>query len=317
MNKSAPPINETILLGKTDILITPLGTGTWQWGDRNLWGYGSTYQEADVRGAFQASLEAGIRFFDTSERYWQGESERLLGKFIYTSGEKVVVATKYDPLRWRMWKNCMTKAERHSLKRLGLPMVDLYQIHWPTPPLSIKSMAEGLADIYEAGLTRAVGVSNYTEEQMRLTHEVLSKRGIPLASNQVNFSLLHRNVEKDGLLNACKELGVTLIAHSPLAEGVLTGKYTPENTPPGMRGNYYNNEQLAKVQTLIDLMRKTGQAHDGKSPTQVALNWLICKGALPIPGAKNAKQVKENAGASGWRLTAVEVYALDEASAVY
>jgi aryl-alcohol dehydrogenase-like predicted oxidoreductase len=317
MNDTQPLNIETISLGKTDIRITLLGAGTWQWGDSKYWGYGSNYQEADVEAAFQASLKAGIRFFDTAERYGHGKSELLLGKFIHASGQSVVVATKYKPFPWRRWKKSIFNAGRNSLKRLDMPTVDLYQIHWPTPPLSIESMAEAMADAVEAGLTRSVGVCNYDEEQMRLTHRVLTKRGVPLASNQVNYSLLNRNVEKNGLLKACMKLGVTLIAYSPIAKGVLTGKYTPEKLPPGMRGNYYDKDRLALVEVLVHLMREIGKAHGGKSPTQVALNWLICKGAVPIPGAKNALQAQENAGALGWRLTDNEVTTLDEACSKY
>jgi len=314
MNEPIDTSIETIPLGKTDIQITPLGTGAWQWGDSSFWGYGRTYQEADVQAAFEASLEAGIRFFDTAEGYGRGKSERLLGKFMHASEQTMIVATKYLPYPWRLRKKALVNALRQSLERLGLPTVDLYQIHWPIPPLPVETWADALADAVEAGLARAVGVSNYNEEQMRRTHLALSKRSIPLASNQVEYSLLNRKVETNGLLQACQELGVTLIAYSPIAKGILTGKYTPEKTPPGMRGYNYNKHRLAKVQPLIRLMRETGQAHGGKSPAQVALNWLMCKGAVPIPGAKNARQVQENAGALGWRLTDEEVAALDEAS---
>lgn len=317
MNGTNPLNIETILLGRTDIQITPLGVGTWQWGDRKYWGYGTDYKEADVQAAFQSSMEAGIRFFDTAERYGNGKSERLVGKFIRDSGQAVVVATKYKPFPWRRWKKSLINALQHSLKRLNMAVVDLYQIHWPIPPLSLESMADALADAVEAGLARAVGVCNYNEEQMRLTYGVLSKRGVQLASNQVNYSLLNRNVEKNGLLKACQELGVTLIAYSPIAKGVLTGKYAPEKPPAGKRGNYYDKERLARVQPLICLLHETGQAHDGKSPAQVALNWLMRKGAVPIPGAKNVRQAQENAGALGWRLTDKEVATLDEASSAY
>jgi aryl-alcohol dehydrogenase-like predicted oxidoreductase len=129
MNETHPLNIETIPLGKNDIRITPLGSGTWQWGDSKYWGYGSTYQEADVYAAFQASLEAGIRFFDTAERYGHGKSELLLGKFIHTSGQSVVVATKYKHFSWRRWKKSILNAGCHSLKRLDMPTVDLYQIH--------------------------------------------------------------------------------------------------------------------------------------------------------------------------------------------
>jgi aryl-alcohol dehydrogenase-like predicted oxidoreductase len=113
---------------------------------------------------------------------------------------------------------------------------------------------------------------------------------------------------------ACKELGVTVIAYSPIAKGVLSGKYTPQNIPPGPRGRRYPSEYLAKVQPLIGLLKEVGQAHGGKTPAQVSLNWLITKGAAPIPGAKNVKQAQENAGALGWRLTDTEVKALEAAS---
>lgn len=313
-NETSSPKIETIPLGKSGIQITRLGAGTWQWGDSKYWGYGNYYQETDVKEAFQTSLEAGINFFDTAERYGHGKSEKLLGKFIHANNRTVVVATKFKPFPWRRWKNSLINALHHSLKRLNMPIVDLYQIHWPTPPLSIESMADALADAVEAGLTRAVGVCNCTKDQIYLTHQVLSKRGIPLASAQVEYSLLNRNVEKNGLLKACQELGITLIAYSPIAKGVLTGKYTAEEVPTGIRGKYYDKERLVRVQPLIRVMRETGQAHEGKSPAQVALNWLMHKGAVPIPGAKNAHQAQENAGALGWNLKDEEVEILDEAS---
>ena len=317
MNESNTPNIESIPLGKTEIQITPLGAGTWQWGDSKYWGYGSTLQETDVQEAFQASLEAGINFFDTAERYGHGKSEKLLGKFIHANHQTVVVATKYKPFPWRRWKKSLINALHHSLKRLNMPVVDLYQIHWPTPPLSLESMADALADVVEAGLARAVGVCNYTKDQIYLTHQVLSKRGVLLASVQVDYSLLNRNVEKNGLLKTCQELGITLIAYSPMAQGVLTGKYTAEKVPKGIRGNYYNKERLAQVQPLIRLMSEIGHAHDGKSPAQVALNWVMYKGAVPIPGAKNAHEAQENAGALGWRLKDEEVEKLDEACSRY
>ncbi len=317
MSDKQPAIIDSVQLGKSGIWITPMGVGTWAWGDRKYWGYGDNYQEGDVRSAFRISLEAGIRFFDTSEKYGEGLNEILLGKLIEDCKQSVVVATKYDPSRWRRWKLCVPYAARGSLKRLKLPKVDLYQIHWPNPPMSIENMAEGLAEAVEAGLTRAVGVSNYDESQMRKTYEVLAKRGIALATNQVRYSLLRREVENNGVLKACQELGVTLIAWSPIAEGILSGKYTPDRLPPGVRGTYYDKELLSKVQTLIEFMRGIGEAHGGKTPSQVALNWLIRKGATPIPGAKDERQARENVGTLGWRLTDLEVEALDEVSSKY
>jgi aryl-alcohol dehydrogenase-like predicted oxidoreductase len=130
----------------------------------------------------------------------------------------------------------------------------------------------------------------------------------------VEYSLLNRKPETSGLVKVCRDLGVTLIAYSPIAKGALTGKYTPENVPPGMRRRIYSRNTLARIQPLIGLLREIGETHDGKTPSQVSLNWLMCKGAVPIPGAKNLRQAQENNGALGWRLTEDEVAELDEVS---
>jgi len=225
----------------------------------------------------------------------------------------VLVATKFFPLPWRWTKNSVVRALKASLERLELEKVDLYQIHWPSPLIPIETYAEGLAEIHKAGSARAVGVSNYDKNQMQRAVTVLAKYDIPLASNQVEYHLLNRSIEKNGLLARCQELGIRLIAYSPLAMGLLTGKYTPENPPPGVRGGRYT-ARLQEIQPLIKLMTEIGQDLGGKSPAQVALNWLICKGALPIPGAKNTRQAEMNAGAAGWRLSAEQVAALDKAS---
>lgn len=300
-------------LGTSDVTIAPLGLGAWAWGDTMFWGYGRDYGEADVRAAFDASLAAGINFIDTAEGYGRGTSERLVGRFVRAAGRPLIVATKFMPLPWRWRKGSLVQALRRSLDRLGMQQVDLYQIHWPFPPIPIDQWVDALADAVEAGLTRAVGVSNYSVDQMRRAHAVLAKRGVPLAANQVEYSLLHRDPERNGLLAACKELDVTLIAYSPITKGVLSGKYTPQNPPPGVRGLRYGAQRLAALQPLVGLLSEIGEAHNGKTPVQVALNWTMCKGTLPIPGAKNARQAEENAGALGWRLTADEVARLDAA----
>ena len=312
-------MEEPIPLGKTDIRIPPIGLGTWQWGDRAMWSYGTTHTDRDIHEAFRKSIEGGIDFFDTAELYGKGRSEVLLGECLREmapagSGVPVVVATKFAPLPFRLRKGALVGALRRSLARLGLARVDLYQVHFPFSLVPVAVWADALADAVEAGLTRSVGVSNYSAAQMRQAHAVLSRRGIPLASNQVEYHLLHRKVERNGVLQSCRELGVTLIAYSPLAKGLLTGKYTPEKRPPGLRKYIARRGKLSSIQPLLGLMREVGQAHEGKSPAQVALNWLICKGTVPIPGAKNGRQAEENAAATGWRLDAAEIAALDEMS---
>ena len=309
--------NDSLKIGKTELEIKPLGIGTWSWGDRMMWNFGGSHNEDDIRDAFETSLKAGIDFYDTAEIYGRGKSEKYLGKFLKESGARVIVATKFMPYPWRLTKNALLKSLKNSLKRLDLEQVDLYQVHWPLPPIPVETWADVLADAVQAGLTRAVGVSNYNEDQMRRAYAVLAKRGIPLASNQVEYHLLNRKVELNGLLSACANLGITLIAYSPLAQGVLTGKYTPDKPLPGMRRRKYSTSFLERVQPLLRRMREIGREHDGKTPAQVALNWLICKGTVPIPGAKNARQAQDTAAALGWRLTAGEVTELDEASAEF
>jgi aryl-alcohol dehydrogenase-like predicted oxidoreductase len=290
-----------------------LGLGAWAWGDRLIWQYGRAYNEKDLRQAFQTSISEGIRFFDTAEVYGGGRSERFLGQFIKEFDEPVLVATKFSPLPWRLTRNSIPSALRESLKRLGLEKVDLYQIHWPSPLLSVDRMMEGLRICVEEGLTRSAGVSNFDQSYMLRAYSTLARYNIPLAANQVHYSLLHRGVERNGLLTRCKELGVRLIAYSPLEMGLLTGKYGPDNPPPGSRALRYSYT-LAKIPPVLKVLTEIGQDHGGKSNAQVALNWVICKGALPIPGVKNPEQVLQNAGALGWQLTTEEVSRLDEAS---
>lgn len=308
-------IEQLTSLGKTGIEISWLGLGAWSWGDRMVWAYGQGYTDDDIRAGFDASLECGVNWVDTAEVYGTGRSERLLGSFLPTAGRPTLVATKFFPFPWRLRRTTLLRALRGSLKRLGLERVDLYQVHWPSPPIPVETWAEGLAEAAQAGLTRAVGVSNYNEEQMRRAYEALARRGIPLASNQVPYSLLDRRVENAGLLKACQELNITLIAYSPLAQGVLTGKYSPQHPLPGVRNRRWNVGLLGRVQPLLARMGEIGQAHGDKSRSQVALNWVICKGAVAIPGAKNARQARENAGALGWRLSEAEVAELDALSA--
>jgi len=290
-----------------------MGLGAWSWGDRIFWHYGHGYTDDDIAAAFQTSLAAGVNLVDTAEIYGSGRSEHLLGQFIKAANQPVIVATKFFPIPYRFTKNSVVRALRGSLARLGLERVDLYQLHWPSPVVSIETYVEGLAMAVQAGLTLNVGVSNYSIEQMERASKILAKHAIPLASNQVEYHLLDRSAERSGLLERCKEKCVRLIAYSPLAMGLLTGKYTSETPPTGPRGRKYATI-LKNLPFLIALMKEIGAGHGEKTPGQVALNWVICKGGLPIPGAKTAAQAQQNAGAIGWRLMPEEMQALDAAS---
>ncbi len=290
-----------------------MGLGAWSWGDRIYWHYGHGYTDDDIAEAFRASLAAGVNLVDTAEIYGSGRSEHLLGKFLKNTSLPVFVATKFFPMPYRFTKSSVVRAMRGSLERLGLDHVDLYQLHFPSPVVPIETYVQGLALVVQAGLAKSVGVSNYNIEQMERAVKTLSKHAIPLASNQVEYNLLDRAAETSGLLDRCKQTGVRLIAYSPLAMGMLTGKYTSETPPAGPRARKYA-AILKDLPALISLMTEIGKGHGDKTPGQVALNWVICKGGLPIPGAKTAAQAQQNDGAIGWRLTPEEVLALDAAS---
>jgi aryl-alcohol dehydrogenase-like predicted oxidoreductase len=305
---------EPILLGRTDLSITPMGIGTWAWGDKLLWNYGRGYGEQDIVDAFRTSVMAGINLFDTAEVYGSGMSERLLGRLRDSAPHPLVITTKFFPYPWRLGKRALRRALLGSLGRLKMEKVDLYLIHWPFPPVSIKTWMEALADAFDAGLTKAVGVSNYSVDQMQRAQNALMKYDIPLACNQVPFSLLQPKGKRETLLETCADLGVTLVAYSPLAQGLLTGKYSAANPPQGVRGIRTNRDSLQKIERLIHLMHEIGQDHDNAQPGQIAINWVLCKGAVPIPGVKNARQTEENLGALGWRLSQGEVEALEEAA---
>jgi aryl-alcohol dehydrogenase-like predicted oxidoreductase len=307
-------MNETISIETRFLHAVEFGLGAWQWGDRLIWQYGQTHNDEDCRAAFEVSLAAGIRFVDTAEVYGSGRSERLLGRFLKETDQPVLVATKFLPFPWRLSRKSLIRALKGSLERIGIESVDLYQVHQPLPPIPIETWMEEMAGAVKEGLTRTVGVSNFNQTQMLRAYSALARKNVPLAANQLTYSLLNRGIEKDGLLARCNELGVRVIAYSPLEKGLLTGKYSAENPPPGIRGQRYSS-LLPKIGPLLKLMTEIGQEHGGKSKAQVALNWCICKGTMPIPGAKNAAQAEENAGALGWRLTEEEMAKLDQTSA--
>jgi aryl-alcohol dehydrogenase-like predicted oxidoreductase len=285
-------VENSITLGRTDLRVSPIGVGTNRWGVR---------RQADParREAFDALAAAGISLFDTAEIYTLGASELTIGRCIKESGHRPTVLTKFFPMPWRLGKDSLRAALKRSLARLQLPQVDVYLLHFPLGPVPLETWVNALADVAKEGLTRAVGISNCNLEQTRRAHAVLSARGVPLACNEVEYSLLKRGPEKSGLLSLCHELGTTLIAYRPLASGALAGIGAGATD--------------ARRRPLVDAVKRIGQSH-GKSSSQVAINWVVCKGALPIPGARDARHAQENAGAMGWRLTPAEVAELDSAS---
>lgn len=306
-------IEDLINLGQTEIKISRIGLGIMQWGKIELEPAEASINE-DVLAIYLTSLDNGINFIDTAEMYGSGKSEIHLGRCLKSLPKNFVIATKFMPFPWRLTKGELRSALLRSLGRLGISHVDLYQMHWPIPPVPIKSWMEAMADVVSDGLIRAVGVSNYSRSQTSRAFEALARHHIPLASNQVKYSLLDRRPEKNGLVDVCHALGVTVIAYSPLEKGILTGKYTPEHLPPDDRSWRYNRYYLNKIQPLMDAIHQIGEAHNGMTFAQVALNWLVSKGIVPIPGARTQMQALENAGSLGGQLTAEEITSLDNIS---
>jgi aryl-alcohol dehydrogenase-like predicted oxidoreductase len=309
------------LLGRSSLLVPRMGIGAMTWGQPSglaRWtpaqlSYGPAHGAAEEERALDVSLAAGVNLIDTAEMYSSGASERRVGEL--ASGRDVILATKFPPSPFSKIE-IFPKALEDSLTHLGRRSIDLYQVHYPNRRMPIPELMNLMADAVEAGKIRAVGVSNYSAEEMRLAYAELDKRGIPLASNQVQYSLLYRKPEVDGVLDACRELGITLIAYSPLAMGALTGKYSARTKASGFRRFLpsFRVKAMEAVEPVIGLLREIGEPYS-KSPSQVALRWLIeNENVLPIPGSKNSRQAADNVGALSFSISPEEIEALNQAT---
>ncbi|KAF3930156.1 hypothetical protein ABW19_dt0209116 [Dactylella cylindrospora] len=311
---------KVVLKGKTqDVEVPPFACGTWSWGDSRQWGYQEARDLPGIKEVWSAFNSSGLTFYDGAEVYGPLENERIIGRLLKETPEeireKVVIATKWVPapiFSGRLVPRGMVGALRKSLDRLGLKQVDLYQVHIPIFWwYSIDSMAKQLAECVNLGLTKAVGVSNFDTDQMIKMYDALQKYGVPLASNQIEYNLLRRRPETTGLLKACHDRGIVLLAYSPLAMGRLTGKYNSKNPIPGNR--QYGNQPWEKVEPLLEAMKEIAENHDVPI-SAIALNWVMCKGAIPLGGARNAKQAEQNGKALGFKLTEEEIKKLDDLS---
>ncbi|KAJ3023994.1 hypothetical protein HKX48_008608 [Thoreauomyces humboldtii] len=302
------PTTRVLLKGLNgDVAIPPIACGTWSWGDKQ-WDYSAEKDLPGIKEVTKILVDKDIAFLDTAEVYGTGESERIIGGLLKDMTEeqraRVVLATKWLPIpifinRWL--PRGILSALQGSLDRLGVPSVDLYQCHaaW-TLAYSIPSVAKNLAACVHAGLAKTVGVSNYSKDQMIEMYECLKKEGVPLASNQIEFNLLRTLPETSGIIQACHERGIVPLAYSPLAMGRLTGKYSVENPPPENRR--FSRMPMSEVEPLLAVMREIAEAKS-VPVSAVALNWVICKGAVPLGGARNGKQAQQNAECLGWKLT--------------
>ncbi|HBQ97730.1 MAG: aldo/keto reductase [Roseofilum sp. Belize BBD 4] len=312
-------------MASTSTLSLPkMGCGTWAWGNRLLWQYDPT-MDRDLQKVFNLCVSNGITLFDTGDSYgtgkFNGQSEKLLGQFaqgcIAANIDSLCIATKLAPYPWRLTRNAMVQAGESSAQRLQRP-IDLVQMHWSTAnyaPWQEWALLDGLADLYEQGKAKAVGLSNYGPKRLQKVVKHLHNRGISVLTLQVQYSLLSTApVTQLNLKAVCDDLGIQLIAYSPLALGLLTGKYTESGPlPQGLRKGLFQ-ELLPQVKPVLECLHAIAKFHH-KTSSQVALNWCMAKGTMPIPGAKNPRQAQENIGALGWSLTPGEVDELDRAAA--
>jgi aryl-alcohol dehydrogenase-like predicted oxidoreductase len=321
-------VNELRPLGRSPLRITALGLGCWQLSEGH--GIAGAFWPALPRetadGIVAASLAAGINWFDTAEMYGDGRSETALARALTAAGRRngdVVVATKWWPLFRTAGHLKATIAERRA--RLAPFGVDLHQVHQPHSLASTAALMDAMADLVAAGAIRTVGVSNFPAAKLRAAHAALAARGLPLVSNQVRYSLLDRRIESNGVLDAARALGVTIIAWSPLAQGLLSGKFHRDpalvRSRPGPRRWLpgFRRRGLERSRPLIEALERIAAAH-GATPSQVALRWLVDahgERVVAIPGATGVAQARENAGALDLRLDGPEMARLEGLSRIF
>ena len=312
-------------LGRTSVEITPIGLGCWQFssGFGLVGGFWEALPQEAVNEIVGTGLAGGIGWFDTAEAYGKGRSEQALARALAANGRKdgdVVVATKWWPILRTATSIGATIDDR--LRCLGGFSIDLHQVHQPFSFSTVESEMEAMAALVAAKKIRAVGVSNFSASQMRRAHAALARHGIPLASNQVRYSLVARGIETNGTLAAAKELGVTIIAYSPLGQGILSGRFHDDPTlirkrvGPRRYMSLFRASGLARTRPLVDELRRVAAAR-GLTPSQVALNWLLDfhgDSVVAIPGASQPRHAEEAAGAMGFRLSDAEMGRLDELS---
>lgn len=309
-------------LGKTDLLVSPIGLGVMELsGGGGLLGrmYPVIPQE-EKNAIIKAAVDGGINFFDTAEMYGAGVSEESLANGLKAAGiadKDVIIETKWQPIL--RTANNISKTIDDRLRFLGGYSISNYMIHQPMSFSSPEAEMNAMADLVEAGKIKSVGVSNFNPARMRRAYAALDKRGLPLALNQVRYSLIHREIETDGTLETARELGVTIVAYTPLGSGILSGKYhkNPEllEQKTGLRKNLLKRK-IERTRMLIAALDEIAVTHD-VTVAQVALNWVIHFNGeivVTIPGATKVRQAQESAGAMNFVLSANELEKLDQIS---
>jgi aryl-alcohol dehydrogenase-like predicted oxidoreductase len=314
-------------LGSTGIMVTPIGLGCWQFSKQNNMAgkFWPALEDNLIEKIVSLSIDGGINWFDTAELYGKGESEKALSKALQTAGKKpgeAIVATKWWPM-FRFASN-IRKTINDRIKFLEPYPIDLYQVHQPLSFSGEKAEMTVMAELFNLKLIKAVGVSNFSAGKMENSWKVLRESGIPLASNQVRYSLLDRRIESNGVMDLAKKLGITIIAYSPLAQGLVSGKF---HDNPGLIKNTgirkytspFKPESLEKSRPVIILLKELAGKYN-VTPSQVALNWLIHFNGdtvVAIPGATKEIHVKENCGAMSFRLSDEDMARLDNVSSVF
>ncbi|MHA1996404.1 MAG: aldo/keto reductase [Candidatus Hodarchaeales archaeon] len=309
-------------LGKTKIEVSPIGIGVMMWagGKGIIWGRMPAIPEQTKTSLIKEAYAGGVNFFDTAEMYGSGHSESTLASALTVNGiedKNVVIGTKWRPLLRRA-RN-IRKSINDRIKYLDPYTIDLYMIHLPYSFSSIKTQMNEMINLVQSNKIRSIGISNFSENQMRKAHEVLEKHDIPLAVNQVHYSLLRRDIERNGVLDSAKELGVTIIAYTPLGQGLLTGKY--HSNPALLNKKFFffrrsAKRRLNKSTQLIETLKEIGKTHNA-TPGQVALNWLITysgETVVAIPGATKLGHAQESAGTLTFSLSRSELEEIVEVS---
>jgi aryl-alcohol dehydrogenase-like predicted oxidoreductase len=294
----------------TSTKISKIGLGTWQFGSRE-WGYGDQYAEQEAQAIVTRAIDLGITLFDTAEIYAFGRSERILGQALGDRRESVFVATKILPVL--PVAPVVEQRAVASAARLGTGRLDLYQVHEPNPLVRDGTIMRGMRALQRVGLVGEVGVSNYPLRRWLAAERALGSR---VLSNQVRYHLADRSAERE-LLPYAAANGRLVIAYSPLAQGLLSGRYDQDHRPASRvraTNPLFLPANLARASGLIATLRDVAQAHSA-TPAQIALAWVIRNPAVAaIPGASSVEQVERNAAAADIELTDEEYQRLRAAS---
>lgn len=293
--------------------IPKIALGAWSWGAGTAGGdqvFGNYLSEEDLKAVFEKAMECGLTLWDTAAVYGEGSSERILGSFVKdVKREDIILSTKFTPQIASVLPDAMQEMLNGSKERLHTDVIDVYWIH---NPMDVEKWTPDLIPLAKSGQIREVGVSNHNLAEIKRVSEILSAEGLKISAVQNHFSLLHRSSERAGILEYCKENGMTFYAYMVLEQGALTGRFDqahpfPEGTG---RGEAYNSH-LKELEALVGELQQIGAQHNA-SPAQIAMAWAIAKGTLPIIGVTKVKQVEEAAKAVQISLTAEEVSRLEK-----